>query len=111
VLKASPGAQELLKFLASPQAAEVWAKQGGYVSANKSVDPAAYPDETTRTVARTVAGAGAGWRYDMSDQTPAAFGNTPGGGEWKILQDFLTDPTDVDGTARKLENAAKRAYK
>jgi alpha-glucoside transport system substrate-binding protein len=47
----------------------------------------------------------------MSDQTPAAFGNTPGSGEWKILQDFLGNPADIDGTARKLEEAAKRAYK
>jgi len=105
------GAQELLRFLASPEAAEVWARQGGYVSANKALAASAYPDDTTRRVARTVAGAGDGWRFDMSDQTPAAFGNTPGGGEWKILQDFLDNPADVDGTAGRLEAAAAAAYR
>ena len=47
----------------------------------------------------------------MSDLAPAAFGGTPGQGEWKILQDFLTNPDDVDGTAAKLESAAAAAYK
>jgi hypothetical protein len=28
-----------------------------------------------------------------------------------ILQDFLKNPDDVDGTATKLEAAAKQAYK
>ena len=35
----------------------------------------------------------------------------PGQGEWKILQDFLKNPKDVDGTASKLETAAAAAYK
>ena len=30
----------------------------------------------------------------MSDQAPAAFGGTKGAGEWKLLQDFLRDPSD-----------------
>ena len=29
---------------------------------------------------------------------------------WKLLQDFLQNPDDVDGTASKLEAAAKAAY-
>lgn len=47
----------------------------------------------------------------MSDQTPPAFGGTPGKGEWKILQDFLRDPSDPKATAAKLEAAAAKAYK
>ena len=47
----------------------------------------------------------------MSDLAPAAFGGTPGSGEWKILQDFLAKPSDVDGTAQKLETAAAAAFK
>ena len=35
----------------------------------------------------------------------------PGQGEWKILQDFLKNPKDVNGTASKLETAAAAAYK
>ena len=46
----------------------------------------------------------------MSDLQPAAFGATDGQGEWKLFQDFLTNPTDVDGIARQLESAAAQAY-
>ena len=47
----------------------------------------------------------------MSDLAPAAFGGTAGQGEWKILQDFLANPDDVDGTAQALERAAARAFR
>ena len=46
----------------------------------------------------------------MSDQAPQAFGGTPGKGEWKDLQDFLKNPTDVAGTQAKLEKDAAAAY-
>jgi alpha-glucoside transport system substrate-binding protein len=47
----------------------------------------------------------------MSDQAPAAFGGTKGAGEWKLLQDFLRDPSDPAKTAARLESAAAKAYK
>ena len=34
----SPAAQALVEYLATPEAAEIWAKRGGYSSANKNVD-------------------------------------------------------------------------
>ena len=34
------------------------------------------------------------FRFDMSDLAPAAFGGTPGQGEWKDLQDFLKNPNE-----------------
>jgi len=46
----------------------------------------------------------------MSDQAPQAFGGTPGKGEWKDLQDFLQNPTDVAGTQARLEKDAAAAY-
>ena len=70
----------------------------------------AYPDLLTRTTATALAKAKI-FRFDMSDLAPAAFGGTAGQGEWKILQDFLKNPKDVDGTASKLETAAAAAYK
>ncbi len=49
-------------------------------------------------------------RFDMSDQAPAAFGGTKGAGEWKILQDFLRDPSKPEATAAALEAARAKAY-
>jgi alpha-glucoside transport system substrate-binding protein len=47
----------------------------------------------------------------MSDEQPSAFGATTGQGEWGIFQDFLKNPSDVNGIASKLETAAAAAYK
>jgi ABC-type glycerol-3-phosphate transport system substrate-binding protein len=109
-LKDSKGAQELLKYLATPDAAAIWAKLGGFTSPNKNLDVANYSDDTTRKSAAALVGAGDAFRFDMSDLAPAAFGGTPGKGEWKILQDFLAKPSDVDGTAQKLETEAAKAF-
>jgi len=110
MFKDSPAAQAFIKYLASPEAAAIWAKRGGYSSANTKLADDAYPDEITKTTATAIADAQT-FRFDMSDLAPAAFGGTPGQGEWKILQDFLANPKSVDSTASKLEKSAARAYK
>ncbi|SEQ26986.1 carbohydrate ABC transporter substrate-binding protein, CUT1 family (TC 3.A.1.1.-) [Streptomyces sp. yr375] len=110
ILKDSKGAQALATFLASPDAAEIQAKLGGYLSPNKNVDLSAYPNEVQRKIAKALIAAGDDFRFDMSDQAPQAFGGTPGKGEWKELQDFLKNPTDVAGIQRKLESDAAAAY-
>jgi len=110
VLKDGKGAQALLTFLASTDAAEVWAAQGGILSPNKEMDQSAYKDEITRQIAKALLAAGDNFRFDMSDQAPAAFGGTAGTGEWKDLQDFLSNPKNVAGAQQKLEADAAKAY-
>ncbi|MBQ1087632.1 ABC transporter substrate-binding protein [Streptomyces sp. B93] len=101
----------LLEYLATPEAAAVWAEAGGFLSPNKALDLTAYGDDVTRATAKSLVDAGDSVRFDMSDQAPAAFGGTKGVGEWKILQDFLRDPSDPEATAAELEKAAAKAYK
>lgn len=110
-LKDGAGAQALLTFLASTDAAEIWAAQGGFLSPNKEMDQASYKDDVTRDIAKALLAAGDDFRFDMSDQAPAAFGGTQGVGEWKDLQDFLKNPSDVAGAQSKLEADAAKAYK
>lgn len=110
-LKDTKGAQALLTWLASPDAAKVWAASGGYISPNKAVDLAAYPNDVQRDIAKALIAAGDDVRFDMSDQAPQSFGGTPGKGEWKDLQDFLKNPKDVSGAQAKLEADAAAAYK
>ena len=105
-----PATQALVKYLASAEAAQIWAEKGGFASPNQNLDPSVYPDDITRTTASALAEAET-FRFDMSDLAPADFGGTPGQGEWKILQDFLRNPDDVQGTAQALESAAKKAFK
>ncbi|MFF4748133.1 ABC transporter substrate-binding protein [Streptomyces sp. NPDC001268] len=110
-LKDTKGAQALLTFLASPDAARIWAGAGGFISPNKSLDAAAYPNDVQRDIAKALIAAGDDFRFDMSDQMPQSFGGTPGKGEWKALQDFLKNPEDVAGTQARLEADAAKAYK
>jgi alpha-glucoside transport system substrate-binding protein len=105
----SPAIRAFVNYLATPRAAEVWIKRGGFVSANKKVPPSTYSDSILRKAAQDLTQART-FRFDMSDEQPVSFGGTPGQGEWKIFQDFLRNP-NVDETARALESAAVKAYK
>jgi alpha-glucoside transport system substrate-binding protein len=100
----------LMKFLASPEAAAVWAKKGGFISPNKDLPKDAYPDDLSRSIAQQVIDAGQNIRFDMSDSAPTAFGATKGAGEWKDLQDFLADSADITGAQAKLEADASKTY-
>jgi len=107
MFKDTPASEALVKYLASPEAASIWAKRGGFSSPNKNVDPSVYPDEITRTTATALAKATT-FRFDMSDLAPAKFG---GDAEFTDLQNFLKNPSDVNGAAAKLEKDAAAAYK
>ncbi|WP_175408360.1 ABC transporter substrate-binding protein [Streptomyces sp. TRM64462] len=108
--KNQEAAMAFLEYLATPEAAAVWAAEGGFISPNKALDLGAYADPTLRATAQSLIDAGDTVRFDMSDQAPAAFGGTKGAGEWKLLQDFLRDPSDPAATAAALEAAAAKAY-
>ncbi|MEU8731411.1 ABC transporter substrate-binding protein [Streptomyces tendae] len=110
ILKDSKAAQALATWLASPDAAAIQAKLGGFLSPNKSIDSSVYPNEVQKKIADALIAAGDDFRFDMSDQAPQAFGGTPGKGEWKTLQDFLKNPKDVAGAQAKLEADAAAAY-
>jgi len=109
MFKDSPAARALVTYLASPQAAAIWAHRGGFSSPNKNVPASAYSDPLTRATATALARAKV-FRFDMSDLQPAAFGATVGQGEFKLFQDFLRNPANIDGVASQLEAAAAKAY-
>jgi ABC-type glycerol-3-phosphate transport system substrate-binding protein len=109
LFKDDAASRAFVEYLATPEAAEIWAARGGFSSPNMNVDPAVYPDAISQATATALAEAET-FRFDMSDLTPAAFGGTVGQGMWGILQDFLQDPSDVQGTQQRLERAAERAY-
>ncbi len=108
MFKDSPAAQALVKYLASPEAGEIWAKRGGFTSPNKNVSEDAYAEDTYRRAASELASAEKPVVFDMSDLAPGDFGSAD---EWTIFQGFFRNPTDVNGTAQKLEAAAAKAYK
>lgn len=103
-------ARELMRFLATPAAAEPWVAAGGFLSPNLGVDPARYPDALGRRAAAAITRAQT-VRFDLSDLQPPAFGARAEQGMWELFQDLLAHPGDVDLIARRLEIAALAAHR
>ena len=63
----------LMAYLASPQAASIWARQGGFLSLNQLVPDDTYPDDHLRQLTAAFGQAPA-IAFDASDQMPPAIG-------------------------------------
>jgi alpha-glucoside transport system substrate-binding protein len=111
MFKDNPAARALISYLASAEAGTIAAKfSGGFSSPNKNVPGSAYADPLGRATALALAHAKT-FRFDLSDLQPSAFGGTVGQGEFKLFQDLLKNPKNVNGVAAQLEKAAAAAYK
>jgi alpha-glucoside transport system substrate-binding protein len=106
----NPAARAFIEYLATPEAAQIWAEKGGFSSANQNLDTSVYPDPILQETAGAIAEAEI-FRFDLSDLQPGEFGGTEGQGLWKLFQDFVANPDDVDGITRQLEQAAAAAFK
>lgn len=109
VLTENPAALQLVNYLATPSAGQIWAALGGFSSPNRSLDPSVYPDEITRAYASALADAEV-FRFDLSDLLPAELGATRNAGVWGRLQDWLNNPDDIDSITARLENEAQAAF-
>lgn len=107
----SAEAQEFLAFLATPDAARIWAELGGFISPNSGVDPSVYPDEISQRIAESLqeASEAGNFRFDMSDLQPADFGATAGRGMFQRFQELLRSG-DSQATAKALEKDAAAAF-
>jgi alpha-glucoside transport system substrate-binding protein len=110
--KDTPAADAFLEYLTTVDAAEIWAKRGGFSSPNKNLDVSVYPDAITKEIAGALADAAEAntFRFDMSDLQPAAFGGTPGQGLFKEFTDFVQNPNDIDGITKQMEASAAKAF-
>lgn len=106
MLNDTPEARELMKYLASPEAQEIWAAKGGFLSPNKRVSLDVYPDATTKAIAEALVGAEV-FRFDASDLMPAAVG---AGSFWKGTLDYVGGE-DLDAVLKTIEASAVDAYK
>ena len=76
------------------------------------MDLATYKDDVTRDIAKALLAAGDDFRFDMSDQAPAAFGGTQGVGRVEGPAGLPEEPVGRRGRpAGKLEADAAKAYK
>jgi alpha-glucoside transport system substrate-binding protein len=107
-LNTNAATMELIEFLGSPTADAIWAHEGGCLSPNKEVPLSDYPDATTQQEATMLLNAGPNVDFSLDDLSPAAFGGTVGSGYWADMQSFLKDPSNIQGTAQKLEADASK---
>jgi ABC-type glycerol-3-phosphate transport system substrate-binding protein len=104
-LSATPAARRLMRFLASPEAAAIWARRGGFLSPNRDVSATDYPNAATARSAATLANATT-IRFDLSDLQPPVFGATAGQGMWGLFHQLAAHPDSARTIARRLELAA-----
>jgi alpha-glucoside transport system substrate-binding protein len=103
VFNDTPEVRELMKFLASKEANEVWAsaEKGAVISPNTQVSLDIYAP-LTRLEAEGVLGA-AILVFDGSDLADPAVG---GDAMFTGLQDFIDNPDDIDGVLGFIEDVA-----
>lgn len=101
----TPEARALMQYLVTPEAQEIWAALGGFLSPNKRVSLDAYPDEITRDIAAALASAEV-FRFDASDLMPAAVG---AGTFWSGTLDYIGGE-DLQAVLAEIETSAVDAY-
>jgi alpha-glucoside transport system substrate-binding protein len=105
VFKDTPQSRAFIEYLATPEAQEIWAALGGFLTPNKRVSLDVYPDATFKAMAEALAAAEI-FRFDGSDLMPAAVGS---GSFWTGTLDYVGGE-DLDTVLATIEASAADAY-
>jgi alpha-glucoside transport system substrate-binding protein len=97
--------KQLIEYLSSPEAGEIWVSTGAIVSPNKGVGSDAYPNELVRKEAEQVKNAET-FVFDGSDLLPGALGEDWG----TLLQTVLKDPSKIDSELDRFQQNAADAF-
>ncbi len=98
-------ARALINYLLTPEAQEIWVKRGGFISGNKNVAVASYPDPASKKSAEILQNAKT-YRFDASDQMPAAMGDAFN----KAMVAFAKDQGKLDSLLSSLDKTQEDAY-
>jgi len=101
----TPQARSLMQYLITPQAQAIWVKRGGTISGNKDVPVADYPDAAARKAAGILQAAKT-FRFDASDQVPAAMNDA----FTKAVIAYVADQSKLDSILTELDKAQADAY-
>jgi ABC-type glycerol-3-phosphate transport system substrate-binding protein len=100
LLNSTKQAKALVKYLASPQSATVWAKLGGFASPNNKVPLSAYPDPVSREDAKELVNAKS-FVFSLDD--------LQGSWESKMWSDMLADvKTPTSATVKSLQSTMEK---
>ena len=108
VFNDTPEVRELIRWLIGPEALAVWASQeeGARLPASSSVSADDINGECAALEAAQIANADS-FVFDGSDLAPGAVG---GDAMFTGLQDFVTNPDDIDSVTEFIEGVADTAY-
>jgi alpha-glucoside transport system substrate-binding protein len=100
----NPAAATFLEFLATPEAGEPWASQGGYLSPFAPVfDDAIYPTDSSRRASEILAEA-TDFRFDGSDLMPGDVGSSSRSGSfWIEMTNWITGTKDLDAALADID--------
>ncbi|HSO27383.1 MAG TPA: ABC transporter substrate-binding protein [Anaerolineales bacterium] len=101
----TPQARALMEYLVTAEAQSIWAERGGFLSANRTVDPNVYPDQLTQQIGEMLTEASA-VRFDASDLMPEAVNNA----FWSGILEFISNPDDLPTILENIETVAQDAY-
>ena len=99
--RADPDVDALMTFLAGPEAAVIWARQGGFLSANERVPIAAYPTGHLRVLIDALKDSSV-VVFDASDRLPPAIGS---GLLWDRVTDWIAGIDDYEAFAASIDEA------
>jgi alpha-glucoside transport system substrate-binding protein len=101
----TPQARALIQYLVTPEAQSIWAGRGGFISANREVDPSVYPNQINQQVGQMLTEA-TSVRFDASDLMPEAVNNA----FWSGILDYVSNPDNLDSILENIESTAQDAY-
>jgi ABC-type glycerol-3-phosphate transport system substrate-binding protein len=100
LLNSTPQAKALIKYLAAPQSAAIWAKLGGFASPNNKVPLSDYPDAVSQADAKALVHAKA-FVFSLDD--------LQGSWEKDLWTDMLADvKTPTAATVKSLEHSMQK---
>ena len=96
-------AKDLIKYLVTAEAQQIWVDRGGAISANNKVTT--YPDDVAKRSADALLAATA-FRFDGSDLMPKAMNDA----FWAAMLDFTVDQSKLDSILSNLDEIQTSAY-
>lgn len=103
LMTTSPQAADLMDYLVSPEAQQLWVTRGGALSVNRRVSD--YPNAVVSREASLLVDA-AHFRFDGSDLMPASMNAA----FWKAVLDFAADQSRLDDLLADLDAIQDTAY-
>ncbi|HET9016482.1 MAG TPA: ABC transporter substrate-binding protein [Thermomicrobiaceae bacterium] len=105
LLKSTPQAQELIKYLAGPQGGAIWAHLGGFATPNKTVSLDSYPNSVAKTDAQELQNASS-FVFSLDDLQ-----GTWEHQMWQDMLNFVKNPTasNITSIEHTMDSQAKAA--